>query len=268
VDNYAPVVGKTYTLFGEDKSTHQYYSIVRNLTNQLLDRFLWSEQDLLNYLQKISRNRHSLNKEFRQNPAKSRPGEILNLLNAALSSYTPGVEKHLKSEPYYKFITDKSILTNRYQYYLYMIEIELINRLNKNNFLGCGYKIALLPYCLRETQTECKSAADEIDYYCRKCLQNCYINKVSTLLRENNIQPYIWRTVRLKSLLGHLVKKHGNVGIMGIACIVELARGMRSCLKAGLPVIGLPLNANRCIRWMGDFYDNSVDLEELKFLLY
>jgi len=71
----------------------------------------------------------------------------------------------------------------------------------------------------------------------------------------------------LKSLLSQLVQKYHDVGVMGIACIVELTMGMRSCQKADLPVIGLPLNANRCIRLMGDFYENSVDLEELKLLI-
>ena len=192
---------------------------------------------------------------------------ILNHLHKTLNSFTPGIEKHLRSEPLYKFITDKTILINRAQYYLYMIEIELVNKLNKSRFLDCDYKFALLPYCLRATQTDCKAKPDEIDYICRECLKHCYINQVSTLLNEHNIHPYIWRIVRLKSLLRQLVKKHGSVGIMGIACIVELAMGMRSCLKAGLPVIGLPLNANRCIRWMGDFYENSIDLEKLKSLI-
>jgi hypothetical protein len=72
---------------------------------------------------------------------------------------------------------------------------------------------------------------------------------------------------RLKSLVRNLVEKNGSTGIMGIACIVELANGMKSCRKAGIPVVGIPLNANRCIRWMGDFYENSVDLEELKLLI-
>lgn len=37
---------------------------------------------------------------------------------------------------------------------------------------------------------------------------------------------------------------------MEIACIVELANGMKSCRKARIPVVGIPLNANRCIHWM------------------
>jgi len=34
-----------------------------------------------------------------------------------------------------------------------------------------------------------------------------------------------------------------------------------------IPVLGLPLNANRCIRWMGQFHPTSVDLEELRKLI-
>jgi hypothetical protein len=53
---------------------------------------------------------------------------------------------------------------------------------------------------------------------------------------------------------------------MGIACMVELVWGMRLCMKAGLPVVGIPLNANRCGRWMDGFYNTSVDLEAVTSL--
>jgi len=192
---------------------------------------------------------------------------ILELLNDSLSDYTPGVEQHLKTESFHKCITDNTILSTREQYYLFMIEIELTNRLNKTEFLNCNYKIALLPHCLRQDLNNCKAVPDETDYHCKGCLKECYVNKISKLLREHDINPYIWRTIRLKPLLKQLVKKYGSTGIIGIACIVELAGGMRSCMKAGLPVIGLPLNANRCIRWMGDFYENSVDMDKLKLLV-
>jgi hypothetical protein len=104
-------------------------------------------------------------------------------------------------------------------------------------------------YCLRETQTDSKARADEIDYQCKSSLKTCYINRISRLLKENDINPYIWRRASLRPLFRRLV------------------RGMRLCMKAGLPVIGIPLNANRCIRWMDGFYDTSIDLSALEKLL-
>ncbi len=267
MDNYTPVIGKTYTLFGDSRETQPYYQKIKELTNRILSDQNMGEKDLLAYIHKVSGKRASLKKANKKNSRVSELSSILELLQNSLAEYTPGVEQHLKTEPFYKYITDNAILSTREQYYLFMIEIELTNRLNKAKFLGCNYKIALLPYCLREMKSECKSVQDEIDYFCKRCSNKCYINKISAILKEHDIHPYIWRTIRLRSLIKKLVHKYGSAGIMGIACIVELARGMRSCLKAGVPVVGIPLNANRCIRWMGDFYENSVDLDELKSLV-
>ena len=58
-----------------------------------------------------------------------------------------------------------------------------------------------------------------------------------------------------------------SIGILGIACIPELVWGMRMCMRLGNPVVGMPLDANRCVRWMGKFHENSVNLEKLNDLL-
>jgi hypothetical protein len=39
---------------------------------------------------------------------------------------------------------------------------------------------------------------------------------------------------------------------------------MRMCAKLGIPVVGVPLNANRCARWMGEFYPTSVEMNEVE----
>jgi hypothetical protein len=265
--NYNPVIGKTYTLFGNSGETRTYHLKIKEVTDYILNTHNMVEKDLLDYLIKNDHNRTSLKKANTVDSKDYQLSSILKLFHQSFADFTPGVEKHLKTEPIHKCITDNSLLSIREQYYLFMTEIELTNRLNKLIFLNCNYKIALLPYCLRERLSDCKSVTDEIDYYCIGCSKNCCINKISTILKEQNIHPYIWRSIRLKSLVKKLVEKYGSTGIMGIACIVELANGMKLCRKAGIPAVGIPLNANRCIRWMGDFYENSMDLEELKILV-
>ena len=64
-----------------------------------------------------------------------------------------------------------------------------------------------------------------------------------------------------------LKRKNRILGIFGIACIAELKSGMEKCLKYEIPALGIPLDANRCARWMGDFYPNSVNLEQIEKLL-
>ena len=52
----------------------------------------------------------------------------------------------------HKYIRDKELLSSREQYYLYMIEFELVNRIHRERFANSSFRIALLPHCLKETQ--------------------------------------------------------------------------------------------------------------------
>lgn len=266
MDKYHPISGKTYGLFGEDSASQPYYLKVKSLTDKLLERYSFSDSQLLKYVQNTSRKK-LLSTRRKVNSQSNGLSFLLNHLHDSLDSYTPGAEDHIRSTPVYKYITDKHLMTSRDQYHLYMIEIELVNRIHKEDFRKANFRISLLPYCLSETQANCKSEPDEIDNVCRKCLRSCYINLVSTYLEENNIHPYILSRGNLKPLFKKLTKKHGSLAVLGIACIAELVSGMRLCMKAGLPVVGIPLNANRCPRWMGDFYENSVDLAALEKLI-
>jgi hypothetical protein len=71
----------------------------------------------------------------------------------------------------------------------------------------------------------------------------------------------------MKKLAKFSLREKRTLGIFGIACIPELTWGMRNCRKNYIPVVGIPLNANRCIRWFGEFFPNSVDLAEIEKLV-
>jgi hypothetical protein len=266
MDNYYPITGKTYGLFGEEKSTNPYYSEVISLTGELLDHYSFSEPQLLEFVQNASR-KILLSIRRKVSAQNGKLSYLLNRLHDSLSSYTPGADDHIRSSPVYKYITDNLLMTSRDQYHLYMIEIELVNRIYLEKFLSANFRIALLPYCLSESPATCKAEPDEIDIVCRKCLKSCYINLVSQSLEEKGIHPYILSRGNLEPMFRKMAEKHGSFGVLGIACIAELVSGMRRCMRAGVPVVGIPLNANRCPRWMGDFYENSVDLEELGNLI-
>ena len=266
-DDEAYIKGKTYSLFGNSTSANFFYEEVAYLTNQIQKEEQLSLVQLLEYVQQASRSRWGFRRVVKGGAQSARVTRILDLLHDSLQEYTTSIEAHLKSTPSYKILTDKELFTTREQYYLYMIEFDLVNRIHKEAFLKSRFKIALLPYCLRETQDNCKAEPDKIDYRCKACIKDCHVNHVSKLLRKNEVEPYIWRRNKLKPLLSDLVKEHGSVGIVGIACIVELVMGMRRCMKAHLPVVGIPLNANRCPRWMDGFYETSVNLNALEKLL-
>jgi hypothetical protein len=192
---------------------------------------------------------------------------LVQITNSTFSEYTKATDAHLRELGFFSFLRDRTLATSREQYHLYILEFELVNRLNLKAFLACKHKVALLPHCLRFTIDNCKAESDGLDWICRECTKSCFVNRVSQILRGKGIKPYIWWEANLKDFFQNLRKRGESVGILGIACIAELVRGMRRCQKAGLPVVGVPLNANRCARWWGEWHPTSVDLMKLEHLI-
>ena len=261
--SYVPVAGKTYSLFGSDLSTGSYYDRVRRLADDLV-RIVPGEESLLALIRKVGGRKRHLARVARREDG-SVFSSILRLLGNALSPYTTNVRTHLNGLTI-RSVTDRRLRTTEEQYHLHMLEIELVNRIHRDRFLRSDFRIALLPHCLRDFRRQCRSVPGDLDSVCAGCSESCFIHRVSAILREARVHPYIWRNAELSTLFRRL-EGRGAFGVLGIACIPELAWGMHDCMKRKIPVVGIPLDANRCMRWMGRFEDTSVNLERLSELV-
>lgn len=259
------IIGKTYSLYGNNETSNYFYEDLDELTNFILEKFN-SNYKLINILRKHSANKRKLKKELRNNTDKNLIKELLHQLDNSLAKYFTDIDSHLKNLT----LTERcesTLTTSREQYLLYMLEIECVNRLNKVKFNSSELKYAFLPHCLHDLDKDCLSASDGTDYVCKSCSKKCAINSVSKLMKLRNIKAYIWREADLKRIF-RLARSSGeNIGVFGIACIPELVNGLRLCAKYDVPAIGVPLDANRCVRWMGDFYPNSVNEKKILSLL-
>lgn len=255
--------GKTYSLFGSAPTTADYYRKIGTLADRLLEL----EPDILELirtLERASRNKRLLKRQIRV-PGLPGNGLIHLAVTAArdlLAPYTVPVKAHLQELSFLKR-WDGTLFTSEEQYHLYMLLIELANRAWGEAFRNAMRRIAFLPYCLRDLSANCRSVPGELDYICKGCSKDCFVNRVSALLREAHVEPYIWMNAGLKSLLKELRDREGSIGVLGVACVPELLHGMRLCIGLNIPVVGIPLNANRCMRWMGAFHPTSVDLVAL-----
>ncbi len=261
--SYKAVSGKTYSLFGVDLSTDQYFSTIHAIVESLL--VLCPDQRiLLFHVQKAGGMR------FKKKLAYACDDALIALMRKklyeALHTYTRGVNEHLKNIPFSQRF-DKTIGTREERYHLYMLEIELVNRIYKNAFKKSSYKFALLPHCLRDFRPQCSSVPGDIEHVCMGCTEDCFIRLGSKLLAKYDIRPYISITIDQKKLFGRLKAEHPDIGALGIACIPELAQAMRLCIKLGISPIGIPLSANLCARWMKRTYESSFSLEELEKLV-
>ena len=57
----------------------------------------------------------------------------------SLSVYTSNVEKHLNELSYYKRVSDGRLATTEAEYHIYLLKIELVNRLYKDDFSALNH---------------------------------------------------------------------------------------------------------------------------------
>ena len=261
---YRPVRGKTYSLFAEGGDSEQYFAEIKRLADLFLERCP-DENRLLRLIQKGAKWSFALSLKTSRADRKTLRF-IKEILRQSLSIYTRDVANHLKSLPLAKRMDD-TLTTTEEQYHLYMLEIELVNRIYKEEFKRAAYKFALIAHCLRDFRPECQSEKGDIEAVCRGCTEDCLVHLGSVLLEKYSIKPYISVEMEQEKLFQQLKQEHPSIGALGIACIPELAMGMRLCLRTGIPAVGIPLNANRCARWMSQAHETSFNLEQLEELL-
>ena len=71
---------------------------------------------------------------------------------------------------------DTTLATTEEQYHLYMLEIELANRIHREEFKRSEYKVALIAHCLRDFRPGCRSEEGEFEAVCRGCTEDCFIH--------------------------------------------------------------------------------------------
>jgi hypothetical protein len=261
----SPRAGRTYSLYGLLESSDDYYARIRSIADACRLR-VGDPGRLLQVIRRVSRRRRYLRACLHRRGNGSLASFLVWALRSELSQYTTSVGSHLASLPVLKRIRG-TLSTTEEQYHLSMLEIELVNRLHAEEFRRSGMKLAFLPHCLRDLEADCQSVQRGIDYVCKGCSARCNVNAVSKLLRRHGVRPYIWRTANLRTHFRQLRKEGKSFSVLGIACVPELVRGMRMCAQARVPVVGIPLDANRCARWWGEFYPSTVNMKELSDLL-
>ena len=256
--------GKTYSLRPASTISDGYYDTVGHLTDTLLQSFP-NEQALLRKTQILGKQKRALRRllEGKENSPDTR---FLRTLHETLHPFTSGVQSHLRSLRGFDRWS-RTLTMSQEQHHLAMIEIELVNRIYAAQFQSCNKKFAFLPHCLRDLKADCRSAQRDVDYVCKGCSENCNVNHASKTLRLHRVKPYIWMTADLSALFRKVRNEGDSIGVLGIACVPELVRGMRMCLKHDVPVVGIPLDANRCARWWGEFHWNTVNVAKLEDLL-
>lgn len=248
------IKAKTYNLYGTSYSSNDFFKLI----DKIADKYLEENSDPVKSLYSIQ------NLSYRK--PKSGMSEKLKKQLSELEQYILDVEKHIRKLKFFKKY-DPIIKTSRNQYLLYMLEVELTNRIWIDQFKTSGRKVALIPHCLKDLNDNCKASVDGFDYVCKHCNKDCWINQITRILDENDIEHYLWSGDSFIPMVKKTRLQNKSFGMLGIACIPELINGMRVCQKMNVPVVGLPIDGNCCRRWWGETYQSTFNLNRLEFLL-
>lgn len=191
---------------------------------------------------------------------------FLQKMENSLSPFLGSIEEHLRSLPLSDRL-DPVLRTARIGYLSYMVEIELVNRINISAFKKAHWRMALVAHCLRDFRPDCQAVPGEVEEVCVQCDEECLIGSGTRVLEEHGVETFISVSMDHKELFSKLQGKHPDMGVLGIACVPELVMGMRLCERLGIPAVGIPLDANRCERWMDECLETTYSLEQLEKLL-
>ncbi len=254
--------GRTYTLTDDKGSSRAYFEAVGSLVNEML-MAVPEPRALL----KTIRGGVGPGRFFERFliGGKGRRRFFENM-ERSLSPFTGSIDEHLRSLSLSDRL-DPVLRTSRTAYLYYMVEVELVNRINARAFSNAHWRMALVAHCLRDFRPDCKAVQGRVEEVCVQCEPGCCVGSGSRMLERHGVETFISVSMDHPKLFGRLKGEHPDLGVLGIACIPELVMGMRLCEGMGITAVGVPLDANRCTRWMGECLETTFSLEEMEKLL-
>jgi hypothetical protein len=156
--------------------------------------------------------------------------------------------------------TEKSI------YLLEAVSIKIYDTVNREAFNHTEDTIIIIPDCLSLHNPNCIKEDHRYGDICRQCTTDCQANEICELA-ERYQAKVIFSKRKLEQQLQHYVKKSKNPGIIGIACLLMLASGMRKVIGENIPVRGVPLGITGCEHWNDAPFASSFPMKQLSAIL-
>lgn len=136
-----------------------------------------------------------------------------------------------------------------------LLEICMLNELNRPKFEGLRRKALFLPHCSRKyMDSRCKAVFIEelSSYSCSRCSTDCLVSLATELAERRGYDVYV---VPGGSCIPKIVEGMHYEGVVGVACGMELMLAHR--FLKGIPAQGVPLTKNGCSR-------TTFDIEALE----
>lgn len=185
-----------------------------------------------------------------------------------LGEYTINVYKYLSS--YRSIHNNKEDIIycgkGEVQYFFNMIAAETMNNVYRKDFLNCNKKRVFLPACMRQVKERCSSEKSNNGYKCKKCNKTCNVRKLTDMGENNGFEVYI---IPHETMLFNSNKdENSKVGIIGVACVLNLVSGGWKALRLGFKPQCVVLDYCGCsTHWLDKPIMTSINIDRIKRII-
>jgi hypothetical protein len=193
----------------------------------------------------------------------------------ALGEYTPHVVDFLSERhPAYAGREDYIFCgRKRVEYHLNMIGSEILNRTLRPSFEAAPRKVVLLPPCMSHPAEKCQAVETPLGARCAACTPGCRVNQITRLGEKHGFDVFFLPgelgVYSPESSQGAAKLANGDVGVVGVSCVLTNPSGGFQMKTLGVPAQGLFLDYVGCeYHWQPDApIPTDINLHRLADLL-
>ena len=156
--------------------------------------------------------------------------------------------------------------TPKEKYLLEIVAFKIYDELNREAFNKTDKTLIVLPDCLSLHNPDCEKEDKPYGDTCVLCTNSCRAYHVVELAKKYDAEV-VFSKRKLTEQIEYYDKKMGSVGVIGIACIMMLADGMRTAIDVGVPTRGVLLSFTGCEHWNDEQFASGFQLSWLKSIL-
>ena len=151
-------------------------------------------------------------------------------------------------------------------YLLEFTAFKIYDELNREEFNRRRNTLIIMPDCLSIHEKECKKVETKYGFVCHRCQQSCQAYEITELARKYKVKT-LFSKRSLSEQLEYHAKKMGDMGVIGVACLMMLSNGMRTAFDVDVPARGVLLNFTGCEHWNDKSFASEFNLDALETIL-
>jgi len=163
--------------------------------------------------------------------------------------------------------TDNDLRVNpKEKYLLELVSFKIYDELNRAEFNKRKNTLIIMPDCLSIHEQTCDKVELEFGSVCRRCQADCQAAQITELAAKYRCKV-LFSKRSLEKQLRHHAEKMGDMAVIGVACIMMLANGMRTAGELDIPARGVLLNFTGCEHWNEKPFASEFTLKSLEKIL-